>query len=110
MGSNRGEIAVGGGQFWIYQGRVGELLTIRVNADRPAGTDTDPLTRIERGLLDTYVILRGPDQSILAEDDDIEADNPEQTNSQIEIELPSDGVYEIEVRSYADKSGGPTRW
>jgi hypothetical protein len=105
-GAYRGEIAIGGGQLWTYEGQAGETLIVQVNADNPAGTNTDAQTRLSRGLLDTYVVLYGPDHSILTEGDDIDAADPERTNSMIDYELPVDGSYNIEVRSFNSESGG----
>jgi WD40 repeat protein len=100
VGDNRGEIVIGGGQIWTYDGQSGETLTIRVSADHPPN-DADDRT----GLLDTLVIVRAPDVSTLAENDDIRIGNI--TDSWIEdLELPVDGIYEIEVRSWDNRDGG----
>jgi hypothetical protein len=66
------------------------VLTTRVNADDPAA-------------FDTWVGVRAPDGALLAEDDDGDSG----TDSLIAgLRLPEDGIYEIEVRSYNDESGG----
>lgn len=108
VGENIGQIKVGGGEVWTYEGHAGEALVIRVMADLPAGTQTNAVERAELGLLDTRMILRGPSGFVVENNDDelIPEDDPERTNSRIEVILPADGTYEIEVRSYADESGG----
>lgn len=107
IGENRGEIAIGGGQVWRYAGRAGELLTIQVNADQPAGTASQQ-ERLERHLLDGMVTLRDQAGNWLAENDDTDADveDSQQTNSMITYELLLDGDYQIEVRSFDNGSGG----
>jgi hypothetical protein len=109
VGTNRGEIAVGGGETWNYEGAEGERLTIRVVAERPAGRDGTTEERLSQNLLDTYLIVRSPDGEVIAENDDDE-DLPDDdiniTNSVVSLTLPSNGLYQIEVRSYADESGG----
>jgi WD40 repeat protein len=104
IGEQHSTIPLTGGEVWTYAGKAGEVLTIRVNADKPAN-DTDEATRAEQGLLDTYFILHGPDGSVLAEVDDI---NPGiVTNSLLEnFSLPSSGTYSIEVRGWNNSTGG----
>lgn len=109
VGTNRGEIAIGGGQVWNYEGVEGERLSIRINAERPAGRGTTQAERLEQNLLDTYLIIRAPDGSVIAENDDNEEvpeDDVAITNSFITITLPRSGLYQIEVRSYDDDTGG----
>jgi hypothetical protein len=109
VGENRGEIAVGGGELWTFEGLTGETWLIRAEARRPAGTFTTTDERIEQELLDSYLIVRAPDGSIIGENDDDERladDNEMRTNARVVITLPEDGIYTIEVRSYADESGG----
>lgn len=109
VGSNRGEIEVGGGETWSFEGVEGERLSIRVIAERPAGRETTTEERIEQNLFDTYLIVRDPTGEIIAENDDNEELSPEDeaiTNSFISITLPRSGLYQIEVRSYDDESGG----
>lgn len=103
IGDNVGKTEIGGGQFWTYNGTADEILRISVVADRPARTGEDQ-DRDSLGF-DTLVNLYAPDGRRLAEDDDI--DDGVITNSLIErIRLPADGEYLIEVRSWADESGG----
>ncbi|RMF80262.1 MAG: hypothetical protein D6737_08520, partial [Chloroflexi bacterium] len=103
VGSNRGEIVIGGGEAWVYQGRAGEVITIRVAAANPAQIRPG-VTRVPDGF-DTLLIVRNPDGSELITADDIEAGII--TDSLIEnLELPQDGAYIIEVRSWDNQSGG----
>jgi hypothetical protein len=80
-----------------------------VVAERPAGRDGTTEERLSQNLLDTYLIVRSPDGEVIAENDDDE-DLPDDdiniTNSVVSLTLPSNGLYQIEVRSYADESGG----
>jgi hypothetical protein len=104
IGKNRGEIPVGGADLWTYIGRAGERLDIAVDADAPAN-DTSVEERIAQNLLDTYVIVRAPDGTVLAEADDIQ--DGVVTNTFIgRLRLPEDGVYQIEVRSWENTNGG----
>lgn len=103
LGENRGEIVIGGGQVWTFNGTRGQLLRIRVEADRPARTGED-VERDDEGF-DTLLIVHGINGAQLAQDDDIE--DGVITNSLIErVRLPSDGEYQIEVRSWDNQSGG----
>lgn len=109
VGSNRGEIAIGGGEIWNYEGTEGERLNISVIADRPAGREGTTEERLEQNLLDTYLIIRDSTGEIIAENDDDEGvpeDDINITNSFVSLTLPRGGLYQIEVRSYADESGG----
>ena len=109
VGSNRGEIEIGGGQIWTFEASAGQPYTIRVLADRPAGVETNTRERVERNLLDAYLIVRGPDGEIVAENDDDETVSEsalERTNSRVQFTAESGGTYTIEVRSYDDASGG----
>ena len=109
QGENEGEIEVGGGELWTFEGAAGETYTIRVLADRPAGTFTTTDERIENELFDTYLIVRDPNGEIIGENDDDETmsnDDENRTNSRVQVTLPINGEYTIEVRSYADESGG----
>ncbi len=109
MGSNRGEIAVGGGETWNFEGVEGERLSIRVFAERPAGREATTEERLEQNLFDSYLIIRDPNGNIIAENDDNEEVDPTDdaiTNSFISITLPRSGLFQVEVRSYADESGG----
>ncbi len=87
--SVRGDLPVGQRDTWTFYGEAGQIVTIAMTAE-----DTD---------LDTYLELRGPDGSTLAEDDD----GGSGLNSLIEgFVLPVTGMYTIIARSYGDSSGG----
>ncbi len=104
-GENRGEIPLGGGQVWAYAGQAGERLSIRVSADQPASGVWGLAAQLERGALDTRLIVYAPDGEILAEADDIQ--NGLDTDALIEdLTLTAAGQYRIEVRSYAEQTGG----
>jgi hypothetical protein len=104
IGDNIGEIELGGGQIWFYEGQEGEILTINVRADNPAN-ETSREERIEQGLLDTIVYVYAPGGELIATADDME--NAILTDSEVaELELEVTGTYIIEVRSFGDDSGG----
>ncbi|NDJ75428.1 MAG: hypothetical protein GYB65_04140 [Chloroflexi bacterium] len=100
--ANRGEIEIGTADVWTYAGQAGEVLDIMLLADNPAGQTTTE-QRQELGLLDTVLVVRAPDGSLLASNDDDRLS----TNSLIDgLELPTDGEYVIEVRSYDNLNAG----
>jgi WD40 repeat protein len=104
LGENRGQVVKGDYDAWVYRGHAGEAVTISSYADKPANDfSIDEIA--ERGLLDTLLILRSPDGSELSGPyaDDI-ADG--RTDSLLQITLPQDGVYIIEVRSYGNQMEG----
>lgn len=102
-GANQGAIAVGAADVWLYEGTAGELLDIMALAERPAdGANSEQ--RVDFDLLDTLLVVRAPDGSLLAANDDMLS---RVTNSALrELRLPVDGEYRIEVRSWANKTGG----
>jgi WD40 repeat protein len=111
-GDNRGEIAVGGGQIWTYQGQAGETVTFTVLADHP-GSGNDPNEWVAKGLFDTLLGIYSPDGTPLVSNDDLDGTtlangSVTDTNSQIsDLTLPNDGAYLIEIRSaYGGKTGG----
>jgi hypothetical protein len=105
VGENRGEIVLGDFQIWLYEGQVGEVLTIRVLADNPA--DNVPyFNRLEHGVMDTVLYIISPDGTIIAMNDDAETIEMT-TNSLIEgLVLPVDGTYRIEVHSVGGLNEG----
>jgi hypothetical protein len=109
-GTYQGVVPLGGGETWLYAGMAGEVLTVHVNAESPAGPDTATNEQLKGGMLDSILVIRAPDGSVIAvNDDDANAlsrtDNS--TNSAIyNLQLPVDGTYEIEVRSYGNESTG----
>lgn len=71
-------------------GRYGKLLTFTANIG-------DAVTvRMDSSRFDTYLLLLGPDQSILSADDD----GGQGTNSRIQVTAPTSGLYTIEATSY----------
>jgi len=104
VGENRGEIALGDFDIWLYQGQAGETLTIHLNADNPTDLFTPLAERLALGQLDTILFVIGPDGRLLALSDDIESGN---TNSLVEnLVLPADGIYRLEARSYGERTTG----
>ncbi|MBN1202082.1 MAG: hypothetical protein JXJ20_09520 [Anaerolineae bacterium] len=102
MGDNPGELVAGVADVWTYDGEAGEVLDIRVMADNPAGRTTHE-QRLEYGLLDTLLVVRAPDGSLLAANDDTGIS----TDSHIrDLVLPVDGIYHIEVRSWESQYAG----
>ena len=102
LGGNVGEILVGEADVWTYTGQAGEVLDLWLMADRPAGR-TSREQRRELGLMDTLLVVRGPDGALLAANDDGHLTS----DSMIEgLELPEDGVYQIEIRTWENQTGG----
>jgi WD40 repeat protein/serine/threonine protein kinase len=119
VGENWGEVAVGDYQVWQYQGRAGEVLTIRVNADLLTNREerTDSQTEFGVGMLDSWIIVTAPDGRDLnvynsgggmnylpsTRDDSI---SEGMTGLFVDgLVLPVDGTYEITVGS-----SGSTTW
>ncbi|MFN8371619.1 MAG: WD40 repeat domain-containing protein [Anaerolineae bacterium] len=99
-GEQHGEVQVGGGEVWTYYGSYGETLNIRVVADNPANDNEDRV-----GLFDSYLSISSPAGRVLYVSDDI--DPGVVTDSYISgLVLAATGVYEIEVRSWNNESGG----
>lgn len=102
LGGNVGEIAVGEAAVWAYEGTAGEVLDLWLMADNPAGRTTAE-QREENNLMDTFLVVRAPDGNLLAANDDTRFG----TDSALEnLELPDDGVYHIEVRTWENQTGG----
>lgn len=100
-----GDLVASSGVVWEYAGNAGETLNITLEADNPVNETFGIQNQQARGLLDTYLILRAPDGTVLGENDDIL--NGTVTDSALMgVRLPVDGVYQIEVRSYLDQTGG----
>lgn len=101
-GENRGELAVGEAHVWLYEGRADEVLDLWMMADRPAG-QTDQAQRAAFNLMDTLLVIRAPDGSLLAANDDLGAT----TDSMLrDVTLPEDGTYRIEARTWSNQTGG----
>jgi predicted dienelactone hydrolase len=100
--TQRGTLTVGSAEVWTYTARAGEVVNIYLLADRPAN-QTNQQQRERYGLLDTLLVLRAPDGSMLAANDDFGLG----TNSALEgIMLPAAGEYRIEVRSWQSQTAG----
>lgn len=104
IGENRGEVYRDAGLTWTLDARAGDVLTIRVQADQPASAVRGIERRQILGLLDTVLTLVSPSNVIVATNDD-SADGD--TNSAlVNITLPEDGAYRIEVGSLDDATSG----
>ncbi|HEX3053493.1 MAG TPA: protein kinase [Aggregatilineaceae bacterium] len=115
LGEQPGEVKIGNVQIWTYEGRAGEILTIRVNADNPVNGSTDR----RPGMLDTLVVVTAPngmdlnvgDSLVFVSYDPATSNDIQEgvnTNSLIEgLVLPEDGMYQIEVSGYRYQTGGP---
>lgn len=69
--------------LWRFEGRAGDTVVIEANAGNPAS-------------MDMYLVLLGPDETPLVEDDD---SGPELDALINGFELPEDGTYTIQVSS-----------
>jgi hypothetical protein len=102
IGENTSQISIGGSDIWTYNGHAGEMLTVGVKAEYPVNTAD---IANWAGLLDTVLTLRTSDGMFEEESNDIEVSVL--TDSLInDVVLPSDGVYEIEIGSYDNRTGG----
>jgi WD40 repeat protein len=96
VGENRGEIALGEWDTWLYEGLAGEALTIRMVADEKPAPDSPEEEQVD---LDTFLFLIAPDGSLLESNDD-DPSGETAPNSLIEgLVLPVDGTYRIQARS-----------
>ena len=103
QGANRGGMPIGSADVWTFEAQAGDVIAIDVLADRPADRATAE-QRIEYFLMDTLLAVYAPDGSLLAANDDMDRGL---TNSRITgLALPEDGSYRIEVRTWANQSGG----
>lgn len=93
QGENDGVLQSGRSQLWTYYGEAGEMVTIRIEPDRPLPNGPD-----------TYLIVRTPSGEILAENDDWSRTEYDPCIDQ--LKLPETGIYEIEVHSYAGYRSG----
>jgi len=100
IGENRGEIALGEWDIWLYEGRAGEVITVTMIADKPVPTTLAPEQRIELGLMDALLFVIAPDGTLLVMKD---AELIERVE---ELVLPMDGIYQIHARSFEDNSAG----
>ena len=109
LGENRGELARGEFDVWTYEGIAGELLGLRMVADRPLTDWTLPVQQqYEAGVLDTVVHIIAPDGTSLDFSlDELLPDLTRLSDARIlGVRLPADGVYRIEARSALDDHAG----
>ena len=109
LGDNRGELERGNFDVWMYEGHAGEILSMKMIADKPLTDPTIPLeSRYETGLLDTRLYVINPDGTILQRiDDEITPDLRQLPDAHFEaVKLPVDGQYRIEARSSLDDLAG----
>ena len=93
---------------WHYSGHAGEMLTVYMIADHPGMYDWASQSAPAEAL-DTLLILRNPDGSLLATDSlYAPGGNTMIANAAIQnVVLPTDGLYTIEARSDGGMTGGP---
>lgn len=72
---------------WTFEGSEGDEITVELLA-----TDSD---------LDPQLYLYGPDEALIAENDDIDFAN-DNRNSRVEVTLPSSGTYTIIVSAFGE--------
>lgn len=70
---------------WTFEAQAGDGVSITLSSD----------------LFDTYLVLRGPDGNVVAEDDDSAGD----LNSSIMLRIPTAGRYEIVATSFGGGQG-----
>lgn len=106
IGENRAGFDAGGSNTWTYEGTEGEILTVIVEAQKPANK-ADQETRDEERLLDTEVFVYAPDGDLLGSNDDMV--DAVLTNSFLRyVELKTTGTYTIEVTNWFREEGDET--
>ena len=100
VGENRGEIALGEWDIWLYEGRAGEVLTVTLEADNPYTPGSSREERIELGEMDTWLFVISPDGTLMVMED---THSIERVDGLV---LPMDGTYQIQARSYEDSTAG----
>ena len=111
LGENQGELARGEFDVWTYEGTAGELLSLRLVADRPLTDWALPVEqRFETGVLDSVVHIIDPEgRSLDFSVDELLPDLTRLSDARIlGVRLPADGVYQIEARSALDDQGART--
>ena len=103
VGENRGEIAVGEWDIWLYEGQAGEVLTVTMIADNPAQGFTYEEKTIPE-LLDTFIYVISPEDDLMAMNDTVSNENLYAMAPG--LVLPVDGTYQIQARSWEDSSAG----
>jgi WD40 repeat protein len=100
VGVNGGSLAQGEFAVWLYEGSAGELLDLHLNA-------LEIPDNLEAERMDVVLIIIAPDGSRLAINDDDESGSLTTDSAILDLVLPSDGVYRIEVHFWQDGQGGP---
>jgi|GEM_PF-235701 len=104
IGDNAGTLASSSGQIWLFTGTRDALFTFTAVAAHPATGVPDPARQVERHLLDTWLEIRSPDGTVLATNDDYLG--ALDTNARIDLVLPQDGRYEVEIRASQNRTEG----
>lgn len=104
IGENRGEVYRDAGLTWTLDVRAGDVVTIRVQADQPASAVRGIERRQILGLLDTVLTLVSPSNVIIATNDD--GADGDSNSALVNITMPEDGTYRIEVGSLDDATSG----
>lgn len=100
-GENRGELATGQAESWVYNGRAGQTLSIRASADVRAYDLEDYFAG-----LDTLLVVFDVEGRVIAQNDDA-ADGS--GDAEIILTLERNGLYRIEVRSAGLATSGTYR-
>ncbi len=87
-----GNIAGGSGDLWTFEGSAGQTVIIEMNEDKDSG-------------LDPLVLLFGPDNLLIASDDD---GGDSGFDSRLEFELPANGTYSLVATSFGSSGGAYT--
>lgn len=109
MGQNRGELTSNHFDIWTYEGKKGEILQFQVLADSPLTDTTLSLQDLPAsGMLDSSLVVLSPDGTLLTRGSDgVGEDGQFLSDANIEaFQLPEDGLYRIEARSYLDRGAG----
>ncbi|MBA3867704.1 MAG: hypothetical protein H0X30_00970 [Anaerolineae bacterium] len=101
IGSQRDQLEPPKWKVWRYHGTGGEVVTIRVTADKPSDNQNAEV------LLYPYFVLHGPNGALLETVNGIVPGHEDESVLQNYV-LPATGIYEIEVRSRGFTSGNYT--
>jgi hypothetical protein len=101
VGSQRDQLEPPRWKVWRYHGTAGEVLTIRVIADKASDNQSVDV------LLYPYFVLHGPNGALLETVNGIVPGHEDESVLENYV-LPATGVYEIEIRSRGFASGSFT--
>jgi len=90
--STSGNVAGGSGDLWTFEGTAGQTVIIDMREDKDSG-------------LDPLVLLYGPDNTLVASDDD---GGEAGFDSLLEFELPASGTYTLIATSFGSSGGAYT--